>query len=297
MGKTKTKIIDDSLPQVEEKKKIRGKKRAQSESADSTAILNTPTSLSVNSAEQSEESPANAGLKQVEGSFANAHNDKKNKPQKPTKAKPGSRRYQKVSKNLDKTKTYPLFEAIDLVKRVNYAKFDSTMEAHINTVSTGIRGLVSLPFASGKKLRILAFGLSKNSGVEGVTIGDDSKVEEINKGKVDFDLIITTPAWMSKLAKAARVLGPKGLMPNPKNGTITDDLEKTIKSFQTGKTEYKTEAKSPLIHLALGKLSQPNEQLSANIKTLLQIIGKTKVKKVSLSPTMGPSVKVDLGSI
>ncbi|MDP3733101.1 MAG: 50S ribosomal protein L1, partial [Candidatus Daviesbacteria bacterium] len=102
---------------------------------------------------------------------------------------------------------------------------------------------------------------------------------------------------MPKLTKIAKILGPKGLMPNPKNGTITDDLKKAEESFQTGKTEYKTEAKAPVIHLGLGKLDQPTEDLVANVKILLQTVGKTRIKKVALSSTMGPSVKVDLASI
>ncbi|OGE64187.1 hypothetical protein A3J13_00965 [Candidatus Daviesbacteria bacterium RIFCSPLOWO2_02_FULL_36_8] len=201
-----------------------------------------------------------------------------------------------MSKDLDRTKTYPLAEAIDMVKKLNYAKFDATLEAHINTAQTGIRGLVSLPYAKGKKLRIVAFG--KGADQSGADVfGDDSTIEEINKGKVDFDLLISSPEWMPKLAKIARILGPRGLMPNPKNGTITTDLKKCVEGFQSGKTEYKTEAKASVIHLGLGKLAQPTEELSANIKTLLQVLGKSRVKKVSLSPTMGPSVKLDLSSI
>lgn len=215
-----------------------------------------------------------------------------------TSVKPRSKKYQEISKDLDKSKTYPVNEAIDLVKKNSYSKFEGTLEAHINTITTGIRGLVSLPFVSGKKLRILAFGPSTSLRVEdNVIIGDEAKIEEINKGKIDFDLLLTTPDWMAKLAKVAKNLGPRGLMPNPKSGTITTDLKKSVESFQSGKTEYKTEAKAPVIHLGLGKLDQPTEQLVANIKTLIQQIGKTRVKKVVLSPTMGPGVKVDLGSV
>ena len=142
----------------------------------------------------------------------------------------------------------------------------------------------------------MAFGKdSETSGAD--IIGTDELIEAINQGKVNFDLLVTTPDWMPKLAKIARILGPRGLMPNPKSGTITQDLKKAVEGFQSGKTEYKTEAKAPVIHLALGKLTQPTEELSANIKTLLQTLGKTRVKKVSLSPTMGPSVKLDLSSI
>ncbi len=208
------------------------------------------------------------------------------KAQKPGKQKKvRSKKYLELTKDLDKSKFYPLSEAIDMVKSLNYAKFNATLEAHINTVALGIRGLVSLPYASGKKLRILSFE------------GDDSVIENISKGKIDFDIIVTTPEWMPKLAKIARILGPRGLMPNPKNGTITNDLKKAVEGFQTGKTEYKTEPKAPVIHIGLGKIDQPTEELSANIKILIQTIGKTRVKKVSLSPTMGPSVKVDLSSL
>lgn len=204
---------------------------------------------------------------------------------KPGKAKPRSKKYQELTKDLDRTKTYPLLEAVDMAKKLSYSTFESSLEAHINTTQTGMRGLVSLPFATGRTLRILAYE------------GSDETIEEINKGKINFDLVITTPQWMSKLAKVARILGPRGLMPNPKNGTITDDLKKAAAGFQSGKTEYKTESKAPVIHITLGKLNQPVDELSANIKTLLQTLGKTRIKKVSLAPTMGPSVKLDLSSL
>lgn len=207
---------------------------------------------------------------------------------KPGKAKPRSKKYQEIEKNLDRNKSYPLTEAIELVKKLSYSKFESSLEAHINTIQTGMRGLVSLPFVTGRKLKILTFE------------GSDEIIEEINKGNPDLigvDLVVTTPKWMPKLAKVARILGPRGLMPNPKNGTITDDLKKAIEGFQAGKTEYKTESKAPVIHITLGKLNQPTEELSANIKTLLQTLGKTRVKKVTLAPTMGPGVKLDLASI
>ena len=218
------------------------------------------------------------------------------KTRKPGKAKPRSKKYLEAIKDLDRSKFYPLTEAVDLVKKVSYSKFDGTLEAHINTHTTGIRGLISLPYASGKKIRILAFGKgAEESGAD--IFGDDSTLDNISKGKIEFDILITTPDWMPKMAKLAKILGPKGLMPNPKNGTITEDLIKSVESFQGGKTEYKTEPKVPVIHLAFGKLTQPNEELEANIKTLYQILGKSRISKITLSPTMGPGVKLDLSSI
>lgn len=215
---------------------------------------------------------------------------------KPGKVKPRSKKYQELVRDLDRNKAYLLNEAVETVKKLSYTKFTGNLEAHVNTSTTGIRGLVSLPFASGKKLNIVAFGKgTENSGAD--IIGSDETIEGISKGKIDFDILVTTPEWMPKLARIARILGPRGLMPNPKNGTITDDLKKTVEGFQAGKTEYKTEPKAPVIHIALGKLNQPTEELMANIKTLLQTLGKSRVKKVTLSPTMGPSVKLDLTSI
>jgi|SRR3989344_8880672 len=304
MGKTKTKIMDDSLPVEETLAKGQSSSgRKKSEKRDDL-VESLKAELSVNDAPviASEAKQSSQEREEIAAEPSAPRNDK---PQKPGKTKPRSRKYQEISKDLDRTKTYPLAEAIDMVKKLNYAKFDATLEAHINTAQTGIRGLVSLPYAKGKKLRIVAFG--KGADQSGADVfGDDSTIEEINeqssrpsgtKGKVDFDLLITTPEWMPKLAKIARILGPRGLMPNPKNGTITTDLKKCVEGFQSGKTEYKTEAKASVIHLGLGKLAQPTEELSANIKTLLQVLGKSRVKKVSLSPTMGPSVKLDLSSI
>lgn len=296
MGKTKTAVMDDSQPVVEEPKKKKSERKDD-------LLESLKAELSVNDepkVESAEPEKVEKAAPQEE------EKEEKKKVQKPGKEKPRSKKYKqsllfsdeksKETSSLDKNKSYPLGEAIEIVKKVSYTKFEGTMEAHINTIQTGIRGLVSLPFASGKKLTILAFGKdAEKSGAD--IVGTEEVIETINKGKVDFDILVTSPEWMPKLAKIARILGPRGLMPNPKNGTITNDLKKAVEGFQSGKTEYKTEAKAPVIHLGLGKLTQPTEELSANVKTLLQTLGKTRVKKVSLSPTMGPSVKVDLSSI
>ena len=283
MGKTKTKFIDDSAP-LEEVKST-AKKVVKDELVEKLK------------AELGIEEPAKV---KVEAEEETKQEAKPVKKAQTIKSKPRSKKYLEKSKDLDRTQIFPLIEAIEAVKNSSYTKFDGTLEVHINTIHTGVRGLISLPHLSGKKLRILAFGpttaISKN---DGVTPGDDATIEEMSKGKINFDLVITTPDWMPKLAKLAKFLGPRGLMPNPKNGTIAQPttFKKAIESFQSGKTEYKTESKALVIHLGIGKLSQPSEELSANIKTLLSTIGKTKIKKVSLSPTMGPSVRLDLSSL
>ncbi len=227
-----------------------------------------------------------------------AKTETKQKTQTPGKAKPRSKKYQAQleQSELDKQKVYPVMEAVATVKKLSYSKFPGTLEIHVSTRQTGLRGLVSLPFATGRKLTILAFG--KDAAESGADIvGDEALIEEISKGKINFDLVLTTPDWMPKLAKVAKNLGPRGLMPSPKNGTITTDLKKAVEGFQAGKTEYKSEPKAMLIHLALGKLSQPDEELAANVKILLTTIGKSRIKKVSLAPTLGSSVKLDLTSI
>ena len=299
MGKKKLAIIDDSV-QEEAKKKPSRKAETKVESVkvygevEQTAARGDSEEGSRRMTAGSEATEDVRRDTELAGPRAEEKTEKKS--QKPGKAKPRSKKYQELIKDLDRSKIYPLPEAVDMVKKLNYAKFNATLEAHINTVASGIRGLVSLPYASGKKIRILAFG--KGADQSGADIfGSDSTIEDISAGKVNFDLLISTAEWMPKLAKVAKVLGPRGLMPNPKNGTITEDLKKAVEGFQSGKTEYKTEAKAPVIHLGLGKLDQPTEELSANIKILLQTVGKTRIKKVSLSPTMGPSVKVDLTSI
>lgn len=204
---------------------------------------------------------------------------------------------------VEKNKFYPLEEAVELVKQASYSKFDGSLEAHINTGAKNLRGLVSLPFAAGEKLTILAFGttsgseLAKKLESEGAILGGEQKIADIQKGQIDFDVVVTNPDWMPKLAKVASVLGPRGLMPNPKNGTITDNLLKTVTELQSGKVEYKTEKSGQVIHLSVGKVSQPATEICQNLRALLSAVGRSKVKKITLSPTMGPGVKVNLSSI
>jgi len=207
-----------------------------------------------------------------------------------------SKKYQKAVEAVEKGKAYPLKEAVDLAKQSSYTKFNGTLELHINTSQKGIRGLVTMPYSAGKNLRILAFGKgAEDSGAD--IVGNEETIEEINKGKINFDVVVTTSEWMPKLAKVARILGPRGLMPNPKNGTITENLAKTVADLQGGKTEYKTEANGQVIHIAVGKVIQPTDEVSANVKALQMVLGKSRVKKLVISPTMGAGVKINPASI
>ena len=240
---------------------------------------------------------------QVSSALAPSEQPKKLKRSDKTKkqSKQRSKKYQEAKAKVDPQQKYPLNEAIKLVQEVSYSKFEGTLEAHLNTNAKNLRGLVSLPFLVGKKLTILAFP-STNSGQaadfgENVIPGNEETINDIVKGKFNFDVVVTTPEWMPKLAKCAKILGPRGLMPNPKSGTITDNLAKTITELQGGKTEYKTESNGQVIHLSIGKVSQKEDEIGANIKTLVNTIGKSKIAKITLAPTMGPGVRIDLGSI
>jgi large subunit ribosomal protein L1 len=207
------------------------------------------------------------------------------KPAKKTKKAKFIKKSNKRSANytakvmeIDKNKIYPLSEALELLRKVKSAKFDETVELHINTTEAGISGQVKLPHGTGKELRI--------------AVADDAVLAEVEKGKINFDILIATPSSMPKLAKVARVLGPRGLMPNPKNGTISENPEEAMKKFQGGQISFKTENKLPLIHLSVGKTSFENKQLEENIKTLFTAIKRDRIKKVTLKSTMSPGIRI-----
>lgn len=209
----------------------------------------------------------------------------KSKVKNPKKTKVRSKKYQEVMGMVDKTKLYPLSDAISLVKKTSITTFDGTIELHINLnpLSLGekkdYRTSVSLPHGTGKEVR--------------VAIADDNVLAEIESGKINFDILVAHPQMMAKLAKVARVLGPRGLMPNPKTGTVSPDPEKRAKELSSGQVNIKTEPGNPIIHMGIAKVSFPDKEISENVQAVLDAIG-SKVAKVSLSSTMGPGVKVQL---
>ena len=222
-----------------------------------------------------------------------------------------SARYKSLLGLIDKNKEYPISQALDLVKKTTSTKFDSSVEVHINlnidpTKSEQlIRKTINLPNGSGKTIRVLVFGGNlkelKNLGAD---IGTESSLEQIENGKINTDKIIATPDWMPKLAKVAKILGPKGLMPNPKSGTVTENPEKIVKDLQGGMIEVKTE-KAPVIHTIVGKATLTEDKLEENLRTLISEIQRSKpeglkkplIRSVYLSSTMGPSVKLDISSL
>jgi large subunit ribosomal protein L1 len=180
---------------------------------------------------------------------------------------------------VDKTKLYGLTEAIDLLKKISKTKFVSSLELHLNLLEKGVKLNVPLPFGTGKKVK--------------VAVVSDEILTNIDKGIIDFDVLITHPSFMPRLAKFAKVLGPKGLMPNPKNGTVTANVEKAVADFSKGQVQVKTEPEAPIIHQLIGKIDMKTEELEANIRAVLDAVKKTKIRSAFLSGTMTPSVKLD----
>jgi len=169
-------------------------------------------------------------------------------------------------------------EAVKAIQNAVFSKFEETLELHINVIENGVRGEVELPNSTGKKV----------IAVE----ADDALIEKLEKGIVDFDVLVATPAIMPKLTKFAKLLGPKGLMPNPKAGTIGPNTSELMKKFTGNTVRYKTEPKSPIIHVTVGKTNSSPEALEANIEAYLNAIGKKKIKNAYLASTMTPSVQI-----
>jgi large subunit ribosomal protein L1 len=225
------------------------------------------------------------------------------------------KKYVEAAKQYDKQTQYDTTEAMALVKKLAVAKFDETIEAHIRTGCDGrhadqqIRGAVVLPHGTGKTVRILVF--AKNAKAEEALaagadyVGAEDLIPRIqNEGWFEFDVVVATPDMMGVVGRLGRVLGPKGLMPNPKAGTVTMDVTKAIKDIKAGKIEYRLD-KTNIIHVPIGKASFTEEQLTDNFQTLMGAIIKARpaavkgqfLKSVTVTPTMGPGVKVNTAKL
>ena len=194
-----------------------------------------------------------------------------------TKKNGRSKKYAQKRSLVDRTKKYTLIEAITLVKKLSYSAFAGSITLDAVVKDVGKLGTLSLPHSTGKVIR--------------VGIVDDALLAEIETGVFNFDVLVTTPQHMPKLAKFARVLGPKGLMPNPKNGTVTPKPEQKKKELEKGAIELKTEKKAPVIHITIGKTTTGDDELIANIAEIFKVTGG-KIRTATLSATMSPSVKI-----
>jgi len=200
------------------------------------------------------------------------------KPASKKSKKKRGKKYQAVRAQLDKTKTYDLDQAIALVKKFSYAKFDASVEAHIVVKEEGTSVNLALPFSTGKSVKVV--------------IANDQVLADVEQGKIDFDVLLATPELMPKLAKLAKILGPKGLMPNPKNGTLTPKPEVKKKELEAGTFTLKTEKKAPLMHLVVGKVSMNDQMLKENLLVIIKAL-KNKLVKIVIAPSMGPAIKIN----
>lgn len=221
------------------------------------------------------------------------------------------KKYGEAAKLVDRATQYDPAEAIGLVKKTATAKFDETVEVHIRTGCDGrhaeqqIRGAVVLPNGTGKTVKVLVFAkgakLDEAQAAGADFVGGDELIPKIqNEGWLDFDVVVATPDMMGVVGRLGRVLGPKGLMPNPKAGTVTMDVAKAIKEIKAGKIEYRLD-KSNIIHVPVGKVSFTEEQLADNFQALMGAVIKARpstlkgtfLKSVTMASTMGPGVKLN----
>lgn len=216
-----------------------------------------------------------------------------------------------IKSKLDLNKKYTIEEAVKQLKAIECAKFDETVEIHIKLgidpkkQDQNIRGSVALPGGTGKKVRVCVIAKgeklmeAKESGAD--MVGSTELIDEISKGKIDFDVLVVTPDLMKDIAKLGKVLGPKGLMPNPKTGTVTFEISRIVKEIKAGRIEYKNDSFG-IVHAGIGKKSFPEQALIDNINAVIEAVIKAKpqtakgkyIESISLSTTMGPGLRVKL---
>ena len=222
------------------------------------------------------------------------------------------KKYVEAAKNIDRTAQYDVAEAVSLVKKAAVAKFDETIEAHIRTGCDGrhaeqqIRGAVVLPNGTGKTVKVLVFAkgdkINEAEAAGADYVGGEELIPKIqNEGWLDFDVVVATPDMMGVVGRLGKVLGPKGLMPNPKAGTVTMDVTKAVNDIKAGKIEYRLD-KTNIVHVPVGKASFSEEALQENFNALMDAIVKAKpsalkgqyLRSITLTSTMGPGVKVSV---
>jgi len=225
-----------------------------------------------------------------------------------------SKNKKKLLESIDLTKIYEPLEAIKILKENSYVKFQETLEVAINlSIDTkktdqNIRGMLSLPKGTGKNIRVAVIAKgdkvneAKDAGAE--LVGDSDLVDKISSGKIDFDLLIATPDMMPSIGKIAKILGPKGLMPNPKLGTVTQDIRTAVTNAKTGQVKFRND-KAGIVHAGIGKLSFNEQDLIENLKAFYSLINKSKpeavkasfIKKVTIASTMGVGLEINIASL
>nr|MBI5455481.1 50S ribosomal protein L1 [Candidatus Levybacteria bacterium] len=266
MGKIRVKTFGDEEQELKEKEKLEARKQAKKAEKQSAET-------------QTQEDFVEPVTEAVEEK-AEASKTKSSYSQKAKKKAPHSKNYQNLLTLIDRAKTYTLAEALELLEKLQRGKLDETVELHLNTLTAGLSGNITLPHGTGKKTK--------------VAIATDALIAEIEKGIINFDILVAAPEMMAKLARVAKVLGPKGLMPNPKNGTIAQNPQDIAKKYEGGQVNFKTEAKTPVMHLTVGKMSFGKEKLTQNIEALITAVKKSNIVNITLKSTMSPGIKIKI---
>lgn len=253
---------------------------------------------------------------QKSGEHKEAEDERKKGPAPKVRSKleRRSKGYKKAHELIETDKEYTLKEAAAVLPKTSSVKFDASIEMHINLgvdprqADQNIRATVALPHGTGKDIKIAVFAPSdqheaaKKAGAD--IVGEDDFLQQLDKEQIDFDVLIATPQLMAKLGKYARLLGPKGLMPNPKSGTVTAKVADAVKEAKAGKVEFRVDKQS-IVHLSIGKVSFKPEQIVENTQTVLKAISDAKpssvkgtyIEKISMSTTMGPAIRIALGEV
>lgn len=273
MGKIRVNTIGDES--LEQKQKIDAEKRQE---AKKVAKAEEPNESKETKGESKKEIEKTAKAPSSVKTTAGKSGGQKKKLRSP--------RYIASKKFVEKSKQYKIIEALDVLSQMQKTKFDETVELHINTIEKGVSGNVTLPHGTGKKTRVAIISPTTDAA------GAEKLLKDIAAGKIEFEVLIATPDAMPKLAKVAIILGPKGLMPNPKAGTVTAKPQELAKKYAGGQIAYKTEAKSPIIHVSVGKMSFGKEKLAQNIDVFITSIDRSKLKNAYIKSTMSPSLRL-----
>lgn len=262
MGKVRTRILgleDLENQQKEEQKKRSAEKKAEKgeESAEVSPVV--------------EEKAPKKKAKKVEDT----------KRAKKGKSHARGAKYLKSAKMINKEiESYKVADAIPMLKKMAYAKFPEAVELHLNVDKTGLKGEVDLPHSTGKTVR--------------VAVVDEALLEKIEEGKIEFDILVSHPSFMPKLAKYAKILGPRGLMPNPKSGTVSVKPEDVVKKFEKGILQWKSEPKAPIVHQMVAKLSASDKEIEENVMVFLNAVGKAHISSAFIKTTMSPALALSL---
>lgn len=287
MGKIRVSTLgSEKEKELQEKQKIRREEKKKRQEAEKVHVSGMKGGARVKSVGASTEEEINKMANLAEevdkDQAAEGQTAPDEKAKRKLKPRSRSKRYKDAVMMVDRNKQYGIEEALELLRKVNLANFDCSVELHINASEKGLRGSLTLPHGTGKQVRVAV--------ADGSTI--DKIVKQVEDGKIDFDALVAHPSVMGKLAKVAKYLGPKGLMPNPKAGTISPTPEKVADKLKGGEITWKTESDFPIIHQVIGKMSFKDKQLAENYKAMVKSISPLKIKGITVKSSMSPGIKV-----